>query len=75
MPCAPTDQSSIRIDPRYFCPTEVETLLGDPTKAKERLGWVPKTDLAQGLALAYEDFVKNSACAPSKCLKPNVSLE
>jgi GDPmannose 4,6-dehydratase len=31
-----------RIDPRYFRPTEVETLLGDPTKAKEKLGWVPE---------------------------------
>jgi GDPmannose 4,6-dehydratase len=33
----------IRIDPRYFRPTEVETLLGDPTKAREKLGWIPKT--------------------------------
>ncbi|MGB4812482.1 MAG: GDP-mannose 4,6-dehydratase [Methylophilaceae bacterium] len=33
----------VKIDPRYFRPTEVETLLGDPTKAKEKLGWVPKT--------------------------------
>jgi len=32
----------MRIDPRYFRPTEVETLLGDPTKAKEKLGWVPE---------------------------------
>jgi GDPmannose 4,6-dehydratase len=32
----------IRIDPRYFRPTEVETLLGDPTKAKEKLGWLPE---------------------------------
>jgi GDPmannose 4,6-dehydratase len=32
----------IRIDPRYFRPTEVETLLGDPTKAKLKLGWVPE---------------------------------
>ncbi|MDD2539605.1 MAG: GDP-mannose 4,6-dehydratase [Desulfuromonadaceae bacterium] len=32
-----------RVDPRYFRPTEVETLLGDPTKAKEKLGWTPKT--------------------------------
>ena len=31
-----------RIDPRYFRPTEVETLLGDPSKAKEKLGWVPE---------------------------------
>lgn len=32
----------LRIDPRYFRPTEVETLLGDPTKAKEDLGWLPE---------------------------------
>ena len=34
----------VGIDPRYFRPTEVETLLGDPSKARERLGWVPKID-------------------------------
>ncbi len=32
----------LRIDPRYFRPSEVETLLGDPSRAKERLGWVPE---------------------------------
>jgi len=32
----------LRIDPRYFRPAEVETLLGDPTKAKEKLGWEPQ---------------------------------
>ncbi|MBV2235654.1 MAG: GDP-mannose 4,6-dehydratase [Sterolibacterium sp.] len=32
----------VRVDPRYFRPTEVETLLGDPSKAKTRLGWVPE---------------------------------
>jgi GDPmannose 4,6-dehydratase len=32
----------VSIDPRYFRPTEVETLLGDSTKAKEKLGWIPK---------------------------------
>lgn len=32
----------LRIDPQYFRPAEVETLLGDPTRAKERLGWVPE---------------------------------
>ena len=35
----------VKIDPRYFRPAEVETLLGDPTKAKEKLGWVPKITL------------------------------
>jgi len=35
----------VEVDPRYFRPTEVETLLGDPAKAKEKLGWVPKITL------------------------------
>jgi GDPmannose 4,6-dehydratase len=35
----------IGIDPQYFRPTEVELLIGDPTKAKEELGWKPKYDL------------------------------
>jgi GDPmannose 4,6-dehydratase len=33
----------VAVDPRYFRPTEVETLLGDPSKAKRELGWVPRT--------------------------------
>jgi len=37
----------VRVDPRYFRPTEVETLLGDPGKAKSKLGWVPKTTLPE----------------------------
>ncbi|MFC5299801.1 GDP-mannose 4,6-dehydratase [Azospira restricta] len=37
----------VRVDPRYFRPTEVETLLGDPGKAKEKLGWSPKTSLQE----------------------------
>jgi GDPmannose 4,6-dehydratase len=37
----------VRVDPRYFRPTEVETLLGDPTKAKEKLGWVPTTSFEE----------------------------
>ncbi len=37
----------VRVDPRYYRPTEVETLLGDPSKAKEKLGWVPKTSLPE----------------------------
>lgn len=37
----------MRVDPRYFRPTEVETLLGDPTKAKEKLGWVPEITVQQ----------------------------
>ncbi len=32
----------VRVDPRYIRPAEVETLLGDPTKAREKLGWMPE---------------------------------
>ena len=46
----PSEIPVIRIDPRYFRPTEVETLLGDPTKAKEKLGWVPAISLDQMVA-------------------------
>jgi GDPmannose 4,6-dehydratase len=40
----------VRVDPRYFRPTEVETLLGDPGKARQRLGWTPTTTLPQLVA-------------------------
>jgi GDPmannose 4,6-dehydratase len=36
----------VKVDPRYFRPTEVETLLGDPTKAREKLGWTPELSFA-----------------------------
>ena len=42
-----TERVLVRIDPRYFRPTEVDLLLGDPKKAKEQLGWEPTIDLAQ----------------------------
>ena len=37
----------VKIDPKYFRPTEVELLIGDPTKAKEKLGWVPKISMEE----------------------------
>lgn len=50
----------VEVDPRYFRPTEVETLLGDPTKAKEKLGWQPRTTFAELVAeMVREDL--NSA--------------
>jgi GDPmannose 4,6-dehydratase len=36
----------VQVDPKYFRPTEVDLLLGDPTKSKTQLGWEPKYDLA-----------------------------
>lgn len=53
--CQSTGKVLIEVDPRYFRPTEVELLLGDPTKAKEKLGWVHETsprDLAREMVLA-----------------------
>jgi GDPmannose 4,6-dehydratase len=41
-PALKVGDTIVAVDPRYFRPTEVETLLGDPTRAKERLGWVPE---------------------------------
>lgn len=44
----------VKVDPRYYRPTEVETLLGDPTRAKEKLGWSPKTTLRELVAEMVE---------------------
>lgn len=47
----------IAVDPRYFRPTEVETLLGDPTKAKEKLGWTPRITFEALVAeMMHEDL-------------------
>ena len=49
------------VDPRYYRPTEVELLIGDATKARKKLGWVPKTrfeDLV--VMMARADFEKIS---------------
>ena len=57
---ADTKEVVIKIDPRYFRPTEVETLLGDPTKAKNKLGWEPKTTLEE-LVKEMIDFDKQES--------------
>ena len=48
----------VQVDPRYFRPTEVETLLGDPTKAKEKLGWTPKTTFDELVAEMVREDLK-----------------
>ena len=47
----------VAIDPRYFRPTEVETLLGDPSKAKEKLGWEPKITLEETIHEMMENDI------------------
>jgi GDPmannose 4,6-dehydratase len=45
-----TGKCIVQVDPRYFRPTEVETLLGDASKAKNKLGWTPK--------ISFDELVK-----------------
>jgi len=66
--CNETGKCIVEVDPRYFRPTEVETLLGDPTKAKEKLGWTPKISFEQ----LVEEMVVEDLKAAEKddlCLK------
>ncbi len=56
----------LSIDPTYFRPTEVDLLIGDPTKAKEKLGWVPEYDL--------EGLVKDMMESDVKLMKKDVDL-
>ncbi len=64
--CMKTGEKIVQVDPRYFRPTEVETLLGDPTKAKEVLGWEPKTSfhdlVAEMMRFDLEDANKDELC-------------
>jgi len=50
----------VRIDPRYFRPAEVETLLGDPSKAKEQLGWTPVITVQEMCAEMVSEDLKTS---------------
>ncbi|MEO0916373.1 MAG: GDP-mannose 4,6-dehydratase [Pseudomonadota bacterium] len=48
----------MRVDPRYFRPSEVDTLLGDPSRARERLGWEPRTTAREMCAEMVEEDLK-----------------
>ena len=50
-----TGKEVLSVDPQYFRPTEVDLLIGDPTKAKEKLGWFPEHDLS----MLIEDMMKS----------------
>ena len=68
----------VRIDPRYFRPTEVETLLGDPTKAKEKLGWVPEITVQEMcIEMVASDLAqaKQHALLKQHGYKVNVGVE
>lgn len=50
----------VAVDPRYFRPTEVETLLGDPTKAKAKLGWTPKITFSELVSEMVREDLKSA---------------
>jgi len=74
----PSEVPVVRIDPRYFRPTEVETLLGDPTKAKQILGWVPEITAQEMCAemVAFDlQQAKQHALLKQHGYNVNVSVE
>ena len=62
-----TGNTLIEVDPRYFRPTEVELLIGDPAKAQEKLGWKPKYDL--------EGLLKDMVSSDLKLFKKDLDLK
>ncbi len=68
----------VRVDPRYFRPAEVETLLGDPTNAKNKLGWVPEItveEMCSEMVLADLEKAKQHAILKSHGFDVSVSKE
>jgi GDPmannose 4,6-dehydratase len=55
-----TGKCIVSVDPRYYRPAEVETLLGDPTKAKQKLGWVPQTTFTELVAEMMREDLKEA---------------
>lgn len=53
-------QQIVAVDPRYFRPAEVETLLGDPSKAKQKLGWIPKISFAELVSEMVREDLKSA---------------
>ena len=54
------DKDTVKVDPRYFRPTEVETLLGDPSNAKAKLGWTPKISFDELVAEMVREDLKSA---------------
>ena len=72
------DKAIVKIDPRYFRPAEVETLLGDPSKAKLKLGWVPEItaqEMCKEMVVNDLAKAKQHALLKANGYSVNVSLE
>lgn len=57
---AKTGKLIVEVDPKYFRPAEVELLIGDPTKAKEKLGWVPKVEIDELVEIMMTNDLKEA---------------
>ena len=57
---AESERAIVRVDPRYFRPTEVETLLGDASKARIKLGWTPKISFNELVAEMVREDLKSA---------------
>ena len=60
----------VDINKKYFRPTEVQTLLGDPSLAKKQLGWAPKTTLKELVYMMVESDLALSGLDPKKIMQP-----
>jgi GDPmannose 4,6-dehydratase len=72
------ERAIVKIDPRYFRPTEVETLLGDPAKAKAKLGWVPEItaqEMCKEMVAGDLAKAKQHALLKANGFNVNVSVE
>ncbi|MDP4835549.1 MAG: GDP-mannose 4,6-dehydratase, partial [Burkholderiales bacterium] len=77
-PALKVGQTIVKIDPRYFRPTEVETLLGDPSKAKAKLGWTPEItvqQMCQEMVATDLQSAKQHALLRANGFAVNVSIE
>ena len=77
-PALKVGQTIVKVDPRYFRPTEVETLLGDPSKAKKDLGWIPEItaqEMCKEMVVNDLEHAKQHALLRKHGYEVNVSVE
>jgi GDPmannose 4,6-dehydratase len=68
----PTGQVVVAVDPSYFRPTEVDLLIGDPSKAKQKLGWEPTYSLDMLVKEMVEADLEKYSSAPGKLLSKQI---
>jgi GDPmannose 4,6-dehydratase len=59
----------VKIDPKYYRPTEVDLLIGDPAKARDKLGWRPRTSFKDLVTLMVREDLRLEGLDPEKWIK------